>query len=54
MQNKDTESYFMDYPVGMCYVPWQILGPVYESLEIAFQEGTLFPELNKPFYGRGM
>jgi hypothetical protein len=41
-----------EYPVGMAYVPWQYLDKTYETLEEAFHEGTLFPELNKPFCGR--
>ncbi len=40
------------FPVAMAYVPWQKLDKIYEDLDDAFHEGTLFPELNKPFYGR--
>ncbi len=39
-------------PVGMAYVPWQYFRDVYEP-DKALQYGTIFPELNKPFYGRG-
>lgn len=39
-------------PVGMAYVPWQCFQDVYEP-DKAFQYGTIFPELNKPFYGKG-
>jgi len=41
-----------EFPVAMAYVPWQKLDKIYENLEEAFHEGTIFPELNKPFCGR--
>lgn len=37
-------------PVAMCYVPLQMLETVYEP-ETALMQGTLFPELDKPFLG---
>ena len=40
-----------DPALGIAYVRWQELEEVYEPLE-ALKNGTLFPELNKPFYGR--
>lgn len=40
------------FPVGMAYVPWQNFTNVYENLEEAYQIGTIFPELTKPFTGR--
>jgi hypothetical protein len=40
-------------PVGMCYVPMQRITNVYEP-ETAYRQGTLFPDLDKPFLdGRG-
>lgn len=45
----DTKEQF---PVAMAYVPWQRLDKIYENLSEAYCEGTLFPELNKPFTGR--
>lgn len=36
---------------AMAYVPFQQFGEVYEELK-AFECGTLFPVLNKPFLGR--
>lgn len=39
-------------PVAMAYVPWQYFEETYEP-DKAFQYGTIFPELNKPFYGKG-
>lgn len=36
---------------GMAYVPFQQWGEVYEPLK-GFDQGTIFPVLDKPFYGR--
>ena len=41
-----------DMTVAMAYVPWQNFGEVYEP-DKALRIGTVFPELNKPFKGRG-
>lgn len=38
-------------PLAMAYVPRQHFQEVYEP-DKALQCGTIFPELNKPFYGR--
>lgn len=38
-------------PLGMGYVPWQNFECTYEPAQ-ALQAGTIFPELDKPFYGR--
>lgn len=38
--------------LAMAYVPWQHFNQVYEP-EMALDQGTLFPELDKPFYGSG-
>ena len=40
-----------DPVVAMAYVPFQQWGDVYEP-ERALDAGTLFPDLDKPFYGR--
>ncbi len=40
------------YPPAMAYVPWQHFNGIHENLEEAYQSGTIFPELNKPFTGR--
>lgn len=37
---------------AMAYIPFQQWQTVY-SPEKAFNSGTMFPELDKPFYGRG-
>lgn len=39
-------------PVAMQYVPWQHWNQIY-SPEDGLKCGTIFPELNKPFYGKG-
>lgn len=38
-------------PLAMGYVPWQHLSTIYEP-DQALREGTMFPELRKPFGGR--
>ena len=35
----------------MAYVPWQQFSETYEPAK-ALKVGTIFPELDKPFYGR--
>lgn len=40
------------FPLGMAYVPIQEFTSLYENLEEAFCQGTLFKELDKPFTGR--
>jgi len=39
-------------PLAMAYVPWQYFDKMYEDLEKAYERGTVFPELDKPFLGR--
>lgn len=38
-------------PLAMAYVPWQEYECTYEPMQ-ALRAGTIFPELDKPFYGR--
>lgn len=38
-------------PLAMGYVPWQNFECTYEPAQ-ALKVGTIFPELDKPFYGR--
>ena len=38
-------------PLAMAYVPWQEFGCTYEPMQ-GMHTGTIFPELDKPFYGR--
>ncbi len=40
-------------PVAMAYVPLQFFEEEYEPT-VAFKNGTLFPELNKPFTAGGV
>ena len=39
-------------PIAMAYVPFQKAPIMYENLDEAFQKGTIFPELFKPFQGK--
>ncbi|MCD8232321.1 MAG: spore coat associated protein CotJA [Clostridiales bacterium] len=39
-------------PIAMAYVPWQHFGRTYD-LDHALSVGTIFPDLDKPFTGRG-
>lgn len=39
-------------PLAMAYVPWQRWGSLY-SPEKGFAQGTIFKELDYPFYGKG-
>ncbi len=49
---KDGRAALPENPVpAMAYVPFQNWGEVYEP-ERALDAGTLFPVLDKPFYGR--
>ena len=41
-----------DLPLAMAYVPMQQLGTTYESVN-ALEKGTLFPDLELPFIGKG-
>lgn len=41
-----------DPVVAMAYIPWQQLNEVYEPMT-ALKNGTIFPELNKPFMAGG-
>jgi len=41
-----------NFPVAMAYVPWQHLTQTFENLDEAYNQGTIFPELCKPFNGR--
>ena len=46
------KSAFPDDPaLAIAYVRWQKMENVYEPEE-AYSRGTIFPELDKPFYGR--
>lgn len=52
---KDEMNEYMilnQFPLGMAYVPMQDFQKIYENLEKAFNCGTIFEELYKPFTGR--
>ncbi|MBQ8683354.1 MAG: spore coat associated protein CotJA [Clostridia bacterium] len=52
MENSSAFTPFpSDAALAIAYVRWQELEDVYEP-EMALKHGTLFPCLNKPFYGR--
>ena len=38
--------------VGMAYVPWQKFSRMPDNLEASYQDGSIFPELVKPFTGQ--
>ena len=42
----------VNHYVAMGYVPMQQWEEIYD-INTAFHEGTLFPSLNKPFFGKG-
>ncbi len=48
----DKSDPLSDLPIAMAYVPWQFFRETFE-LDKAFQCGTIFPELSKPFLGKG-
>jgi len=49
--DKKGDMNLYDMTIAMAYVPWQRF-KMYENLEEAYCNGTVFPELNKPFLGR--
>lgn len=50
--NQCAKTPFPEDPAfAIAYVKWQTLENVYAPEE-AFQKGTIFPCLDKPFYGR--
>lgn len=51
MNEKSKPEFPCDPALAIAYVRWQELCDVYEP-EKALNRGTIFPELDKPFYGR--
>ena len=49
--NRSKRDELKGMPLAMGYVPWQNFECTYEPME-GFHAGTIFPELDKPFYGR--
>lgn len=48
-QNSRTQN-GNNMPIGMCYVPWQVWGNIYDPAK-ALSRGTMFADLDKPFLG---
>lgn len=46
------EERIEEFPVAMAYVPWQKWRKIY-SKEKGFMRGTMFEELDKPFWAAG-
>ena len=51
MHSQEKTAFPQDTAFAIAYVRWQELCHVYEPEE-ALKKGTLFPALDKPFYGR--
>ena len=49
--NQPKHPFPEDAALAIAYVRWQQLENVYEPDE-GYLRGTIFPELDKPFYGR--
>lgn len=53
--NRNTSCYptapVDEMALTMAYVPWQQFSETYEPAK-ALKAGTIFPELDKPFFGR--
>lgn len=52
MYNYSLEKPTDNFTIAMAYVPWQNFNKICENLEEAYKDGTIFPELIKPFVGR--
>lgn len=52
MNEMNVTENFASFPIGMAYVPMQVLTKVYEDPKEGFLKGSLFPDLYKPFEGR--
>ncbi|PHV69633.1 hypothetical protein CS063_14830 [Sporanaerobium hydrogeniformans] len=48
--NNYANEEIQELPIAMAYVPWQQWKDLYEPKE-AFKRGTLFKQLDLPFYG---
>lgn len=49
---KTVKDRLEDMPLAMAYVPWQRWQNIYDA-EKGFCNGTIFQELNLPFFGVG-
>ncbi len=50
-KNDFSETPLDKLPLTMSYTPMQKIGMIYEEAE-GLCRGTIFPELDKPFYGK--
>jgi hypothetical protein len=50
MEEQSVGAFPSEIALAMCYVPVQKLYSVY-SMEAALIQGTIFPELDKPWFG---
>jgi hypothetical protein len=53
-QTIQSTNNFEQFPLAIAYVPWQTDSTMYENLDEAYNVGTIFPELYKPFLGRSI
>ena len=51
MHRQNRPAFPEEAALAIAYVKWQEFGNVYEAEE-GFAHGTIFPDLDKPFYGR--
>lgn len=51
-EEKSVQEHLQMLPLAMAYVPMQKFGKTFEPSR-GFQLGTIFPELCKPFCGKG-
>lgn len=51
LKNKSRPQFPDEYSLAMAYVPLQIKLKTFPEDE-GFEKGTIFSELNKPFYGK--
>lgn len=51
MHHQNRPAFPEDAALAIAYVKWQEFGNIYEAEE-GFAHGTIFPNLDKPFYGR--
>ena len=49
--NQPKSAFPENAALAIAYVRWQYLDSVYDPEE-GFSHGTIFPDLDKPFYGR--
>lgn len=51
LKNKSRPQFPEEFSLAMAYIPLQQKLKIYPDDE-GFDKGTIFPELNKPFYGK--